>query len=234
MSGIDDKEIYCEGWGVKEGHFVKSWQRRFFVLRGYTVLYFSNKPVHATSGNIVGTPKGSFNVYKANIKIIKNKKKKKKANCLKIKLIKGVKYYIAFPSEDEVESWRYIIKRVSKGEKPPKVNEINEHKKQRKMMKHPQMNQPQMMNQQTYQQQQMMYQQPQMMYSNPNQNQMMYSNQNQMMFQNPNQNSNPTQNQMMFQNPNQDQSQNQNQSLYPQMISITPMVPPEDPTEQNN
>lgn len=99
-----------EGWMTKQGGFIKTWKRRWFVLRGTTLAYFV-KPGGKLKGEIECA--GATEVAAA--------PECKKQPAFKVVVPSARTYYIRTDSDQEVQNWVEAITRaIRPAEAPPK------------------------------------------------------------------------------------------------------------------
>jgi uncharacterized protein YbjT (DUF2867 family) len=98
-----------EGWLEKEGHFFKTWQRRWFVVEKHRVAYYDSEQKQ----NLKGTY-----VLDKESKIVPcpQKGKRKFVFALHAKGSGGEVLYMNASSQDEMEKWEAAINRAIKGE----------------------------------------------------------------------------------------------------------------------
>ena len=96
-----------EGWCTKQGHIFKTWKRRWFVLNGSNISYFTSPG---------GKLKGSFSLNNSHVQL---DKESNKPNSFTIS-IPNKKYHIVTDTEEDASSWINAIM-ISNGQKPKKI-----------------------------------------------------------------------------------------------------------------
>eukprot|EP01116_Phalansterium_solitarium_P016463 TRINITY_DN3830_c0_g1_i4.p1 TRINITY_DN3830_c0_g1~~TRINITY_DN3830_c0_g1_i4.p1 ORF type:complete len:1404 (-),score=508.12 TRINITY_DN3830_c0_g1_i4:741-4952(-) len=91
------------GWLTKEGHLVKTWKRRWFILKDYLLFYFKHPEED---------PLGYIPLQEA---IVKETDSKNRPFCFKItpKFGSGQPFIIAADSEDDFQAWFVLLKRAT-------------------------------------------------------------------------------------------------------------------------
>jgi len=97
-----------QGWIYKEGHIVKSWKKRWFILKGNLLFYL--KTPEAVE------PLGIIPLRGSDISIVINKEKDKDVKyCMSIVVKSSViaPYFIGLDNETEFEDWRKELKKAA-------------------------------------------------------------------------------------------------------------------------
>jgi RAC serine/threonine-protein kinase/non-specific serine/threonine protein kinase/protein-serine/threonine kinase len=92
--------IHKQGWGKKQGGIVRSWKRRWFVLRGLILHYYVKAD---------GEEKGQVKIKEA--KRIERAPESSNQPALKIE-IPGRTYFIVYDTFEEVDEWIEIMNKV--------------------------------------------------------------------------------------------------------------------------
>jgi serine/threonine protein kinase len=110
--------VVKEGWGTKQGGHIKTWKKRWFVLRGTTLIYLT-KPGPS------GVEKGRISV--ADATVIMRSPECKKQPAYKIAFGAGGRtYYIVCPSEGDVGTWVEALEHVrTRQNAPPEAKVIS-------------------------------------------------------------------------------------------------------------
>lgn len=106
------------GWLQKQGHMVKNWKRRFFVLN-YGVLAYYEQDSVANHRGVAEAPKGKVNLKGATITVVTpdevSERGKKAAEVSDLRLcvadVSGVKLYLQGKSRDEKKEWFDALRR---------------------------------------------------------------------------------------------------------------------------
>jgi hypothetical protein len=94
------KLIHKQGWGRKCGGFIKTWKRRWFVLKGLTIHY------HVREG---GAEKGRIELLDA--QKVERAPECKIQPALKIE-VPGRVYYMVCDTMEEVDEWIEVMNKV--------------------------------------------------------------------------------------------------------------------------
>ena len=103
-----------EGWGTKQGGFIKTWKHRWFVLSGSTLSYYV-KPG--------GKLKGEIDISKEKEVLEAPECKKKPAFKIVVPFVRT--YYIRAESEADAKDWIEKIKKVITGEPAAEPKKIS-------------------------------------------------------------------------------------------------------------
>ncbi len=101
----DDEEptgrVFYEGWLTKEGRRIKSWKRRWFVLRGLTLAYYADPQT--------AKPKGIINLAVTAVQPCLSRKDVK--NCMEL-ITEGRKLYFQADTMDVAQAWVLALNKI--------------------------------------------------------------------------------------------------------------------------
>lgn len=114
MSAQDSAPIIKEGWCIKLGGVFKTWRKRWFVLQGATLKYYSAKDEEL---------KGEIQIKPDNV--ISKYPQCKKPHAFSINTENRL-YQIAAPSEEELDEWIKVLNNAKVGKSPSKKVTLND------------------------------------------------------------------------------------------------------------
>jgi hypothetical protein len=91
--------VAFSGWLEKEGHVVRNWKKRFFVLEGNTLRYFD------TSSWSHSSPKGSFELLGSKVRRYSQRDGTTDWFCIRVDTFEGVDYPLRTTSEEARDLW---------------------------------------------------------------------------------------------------------------------------------
>ncbi|EAY12892.1 AGC family protein kinase [Trichomonas vaginalis G3] len=103
------------GWLTKQGGFIKSWRKRWFVLLGRT-LYYYTEPGKKESGRI----------FVDQATAVEKAPEVSRQPAFKIVVPRQRTYYIVGDKQEEVDEWISTLQIAMKGAKPPDPTHISE------------------------------------------------------------------------------------------------------------